>query len=85
MFEIITLSVCGSVPPCRCAAVTPPPFANTMTFYLKPPRGDIALDKLEDLAMKRWNFLKLLLEASIRAVFNVLMKHSPYIQILARL
>ena len=35
-----------------------------MTFYLKPPRGDIALDKLEDLAMKRWNFLKLLIEAS---------------------
>ena len=35
-----------------------------MTFYLKPPRGDIALDKLEDLSMKRWRFLQLLLENS---------------------
>ena len=33
-----------------------------MSFYLKPPRGDIALDKLEDLALKRWKFLLLLKE-----------------------
>ena len=35
-----------------------------MTFYLKPPRGDIALDKLEDLALKRWKFLRLLLDVA---------------------
>ena len=31
-----------------------------MTFYLKPPRGDISLEKLEDLALKRWKFLCIL-------------------------
>ena len=31
-----------------------------MSFYLKPPRGDIALEKLEDLTIKRWEFLQLL-------------------------
>ena len=42
-----------------------------MTFYLKPPRGDIALDKLEELAIKRWNFLQLLLESSQRNLDDV--------------
>ena len=31
-----------------------------MSFYLKPPRGDIFMEKLEDLALKRWKFLNIL-------------------------
>ena len=31
-----------------------------MSFYLKPPRGDISLEKLEDLVLKRWRFLQIL-------------------------
>ena len=31
-----------------------------MSYYLKPPRGDIPLEKLEELTMKRWRFLQLL-------------------------
>ena len=33
---------------------------KNMSFYLKPPRGDISLEKLEDLVLKRWRFLQIL-------------------------
>ena len=46
-----------------------------MSFYLKPPRGDIALDKLEELTLKRWKFLEVLGENS-ENISEILTKHS---------
>lgn len=39
-----------------------------MTFYLKPPRGEISLDKLEDLVLKRWQFLQILISNDLDAL-----------------
>lgn len=48
-----------------------------MSFYLKPPRGSIALEKLEDLCLKRWKFLQILDESchSVEEFHDQLVKY----------
>ena len=41
-----------------------------MSFYIKPPRGDISLEKLTELAVKRIQFMDLLNEYNRENDFN---------------
>ena len=47
-----------------------------MSFYLKPPRGDIHMEKLEELTVKRWRFLQLLDLEDISQFHQTLVDHA---------
>jgi hypothetical protein len=49
-----------------------------MTFYLKPPRGDIHLEKILNLCRGRCQFLNLLDEADIEQNGLVILVIIPY-------
>ena len=51
-------------------------FFAKMSFYLKPPRGDIHMEKLEELTVKRWRFLQLLDLKDINQFHQTLVDHA---------